>query len=64
MSPAVIPPPVAAGTSWIRLFPVSAMNTSPAESTATASGSFSSALVAAPPSPEDPAVPAELPAMV
>ena len=54
--------PDAAGTSWIRLLPWSAMNRLPAASSARPQGWFSSAEVAGPPSPEDPLAPDELPA--
>jgi hypothetical protein len=68
MSPAVIDcprwVPVAAGTSWTRKFWLSVMYRFPARSVRTLSGVLSSAEVAAPPSPDDPAVPVALPATV
>src|ERR1022692_24165 len=56
--------PLAAGTSWTRLLPESAMYRSPAVLSVTASGLFNLAEVAALPSPVTPDVPAELPAIV
>ena len=52
-----------AGISWTRLLARSARNTSPAVSTATASGVSSTADVAGPPSPKYPDAPT-VPAMV
>jgi hypothetical protein len=61
MSPAVITwpknVPDTAGTILTRLFVVSAMNTSPDESTATPPGAFTVVVDAKPPSPQNAAVP-------
>ena len=54
--------PEDAGTIRTRLLVVSAMNTSPAESTATSFGAFTVVVDAKPPSPQKAAVP--VPAMV
>src|SRR5216683_778076 len=62
MMPNWVPPALA--TSWTRLLFVSAMYTSPAPLSATPPGAFSSAAVAAPPSPDSPLTPAALPATV
>ncbi len=56
--------PDEATTFWTRLLPVSAMYRSPAPLSATPPGAFSSAAVAAPPSPDSPLTPAALPATV
>src|SRR6266851_3426667 len=56
--------PDEATTFWTRLLPVSAMYRSPAVLSAIPPGDFSSAAVAAPPSPEDPELPDALPATV
>jgi hypothetical protein len=60
----VVMSPLDALTSRIRLLPWSAMNKSPAESTAMPGGVFSSADLAAPPSPENPPSPYFDPATV
>ncbi len=56
--------PVVPATSCTRLLFSSAMKTSPCASTATPQGTFSSALVAGPPSPDSPELPVALPATV
>src|SRR5216684_2756434 len=56
--------PDEATTFWTRLLPVSAMYRSPPALSVTPAGDFSSAAVAAPPSPEDPELPDALPATV